>query len=130
MPRKSAATLAAEAEAKAAAEAAAAEAAANDALPADGGVVPPGEDAPPADAGDVPPHDPPAQGLADALGAPDFVPDPTPSNDTDIPAAPEVAREPGDHVGEYVGHGAEFVSLADGSEWHCDPETGLITAKA
>lgn len=123
MPRKSAATLAAE---KAAAEALAAEQATNDTTGETEAVDAP-QDAP---------TDPDVTSAADALGVIDTAtaglppaaaattasqggPDPEPQ-------APETPRDPGDHTGEFVRKGAECISFADGTEWAIDPDTGIV----
>lgn len=145
MPRKSAATLAAEkaaADAKAAQIAAEEKVAANEAAPDAAGDS--SDDAPtdthPADpAGDA--GDPDVTSAADAIGDPSTahagLPPETaaavasqggPEPVTPDPA-PEPAREPGDHKGELVVKGASSVSFPDGTEWAVDEETGLVTKR-
>lgn len=127
MPRKSAATLAAE---KAAAEALAAEQATTDAADA----VTDETDA--VDAPQDAPTDPAVTSAADALGVIDTATAGLPPADAATtasqggpdpePQAPGAPRVQGDHTGEFVRVGAECVSFADGTEWAIDPDTGIV----
>lgn len=126
MPRKSAATLAAE---KAAAEALAAEQAATDTTDVTDATET-------VDAPQDAPTDPDVTSAADALGVIDTATAGLPPADAATtasqggpdpePQAPEAPRVQGDHAGEFVRVGAECISFADGTEWAIDPDTGIV----
>lgn len=130
MPRKSAATLAAE---KAAAEALAAEQATNDTTDAVDAVTGETETV---DAPQDTPADPTVTSAAAALGVIDTATAGLPPADAATtasqggpdpePQAPETPRDQGDHTGEFIRVGAECISFADGTEWAIDPDTGIV----
>lgn len=132
MPRKSAATLAAE---KAAAEALAAEQATTDTTDAaDAAAV--SDETEAVDAPQDAPADPAVTSAADALGVIDTATAGLPPADAATtasqggpdpePQAPEAPRAQGDHTGEFVRVGAECISFSDGTEWAIDPDTGIV----
>lgn len=122
MPRKSAATLAAE---KAAADTTDTTDAVTDAVTDETVDAP--QDAP---------TDPAVTSAADALGVIDTATAGLPPADAastasqggpDLePQAPGAPRVQGDHTGEFVRVGAECISFADGTEWAIDPDTGIV----